>query len=138
MTVVLRPAADTTSIESVAAGLFRAWNAGDALAFAGFFSEDADLVNIHGMHLRGRQAIAGVYQLLFRSVFADSIAEGGISFIRKLRPGVAMVHLKIDLTVGSGALAGLQHIATSLAMVQEGSEWKIGPMHNTLVSASQV
>ena len=138
MTVVLRPTADTTSIESVAAGLFRAWNFADALAFAGFFSEDADLVTIHGMHLRGRQAIAGVYQLLFRSVFAGSVAEGSITSIRELQAGVAMVHGKIDLTVPSGALAGLQHIATSMAMVQVGSEWKIASMHNTLVNASQV
>jgi uncharacterized protein (TIGR02246 family) len=63
---------DSATCDTVIAGAIRAWIDGDGIEFASHFTEDADLVNIHGMHVRGRQAIAGLYDMLFRSVFAGS------------------------------------------------------------------
>ena len=71
MTAV-RAQSDAATCDTVIAGAMRAWNNGDGVDFASYFTEDADLVNVHGMHVRGRQAIAGLYDMLFRSVFAGA------------------------------------------------------------------
>jgi len=54
----VRAKLDVPTCETVIAGAMRAWINGDGVDFASHFTEDADLVNIHGMHIRGRQAIA--------------------------------------------------------------------------------
>ena len=70
---------DVASCDAVITGALRAWIDGDGVEFASHFTENADLVNIHGMHVRGRQAIAGLYDMLFRSVFADcSLSYAGV------------------------------------------------------------
>ena len=135
MTVVLGADADTTSIESVVGGLIHAWNIGDALAFAAFFAEDADLVNIHGMHIHGRQAIAGVYDMLFRSVFASSSATAKISAVRCPANKIALVHLKVVVRAQAAPLKGTHDVLTSLVMVHDASGWKVAALHNTLVTA---
>jgi uncharacterized protein (TIGR02246 family) len=43
---------------ALAARLQDAWNTGDGAGFAAPFSDDADFVNVYGMHARGRAAIA--------------------------------------------------------------------------------
>ena len=48
-------------------------------AFASYFTEDGDLVNIHGMRMRGQPAIAGIYDMLFRGVFRSSRLEPEVS-----------------------------------------------------------
>jgi uncharacterized protein (TIGR02246 family) len=118
----------------VIAGLIGAWNAGNAIDFAGYFTENADLVNIHGMHLRGRQAIAGLYEMLFRSVFADSSVCGGVPKRRKLRADVELVHLNVNFAVRSGPMAGEQSALVSLVMTHHGNRWAVASMHNTLVA----
>jgi uncharacterized protein (TIGR02246 family) len=119
-------------------GLIHAWNAGDALAFAAFFAEDADLVNMHGMHIRGRQAIAGIYDMLFRSVFAASNVTGTIRAVRCLVKKIALVHLKVVVKAQVAPLAGTHDVVTSLVMVHEASRWRVASLHNTLVTANGV
>jgi uncharacterized protein (TIGR02246 family) len=111
-----------------------AWNAGDALAFAGFFEEDAHLVNIHGMHLRGRQAVAWIYQMLLRSVFAASRATVSISSLRVLRKNVVLVHTKVAMKIPGGPMAGSHNVLASMVMLRDSGEWCVVSMHNTLVT----
>jgi uncharacterized protein (TIGR02246 family) len=131
---VVRTVAESATTENVIAGMIRAWNSGSAMDFAGFFAENADLVNIHGMHLRGRQAIAGLYEMLFRSVFAQSTVEDSISTRRKLRADVELVHAKIKFTVRQGPMFGEQNAVISLVMTHQQNRWMVSSMHNTLVA----
>jgi uncharacterized protein (TIGR02246 family) len=86
------------------------------------------------MHVRGRQAIAGLYDMLFRSVFADCSLSCTGSTRRQLRDDLVLVHLRADLNVRHGHLAG-QHLALSSAVLaQEGEGWAIASLHNTLVT----
>ena len=136
MTVV-RSGPQSASTEAVVSGLIRAWNAGRAMEFAGFFTENADLVNIHGMHLKGRQAIAGLYEMLFRSVFAESSVNPSAASSKRLRADVELVHLKVRVNVAHGHMAGEQNAVVSLVMTHHGNRWMVASMHNTLVSDSQ-
>jgi len=124
---------DYEAVEAVVGGLVRAWNKGDARSFAEYFAEDADLVNIHGMHIRGRQAIAGVYDMLFRSVFAASTTKASISSVRLLRKTVALVHLKVELKFH---VAPTNYTVTSLVMLRDGFHWKVTALHNTRVAGA--
>jgi uncharacterized protein (TIGR02246 family) len=135
VTAVRRPGTDSGSIEDVVGGLIAAWNNGDALGFAGFFQEDADLVNIHGMYLHGRQSIAGLYDMLFRSVFADSSTSAKISRKRFINKTTVVVHALVEFVASSGAMAGRHSALTSLVMVRDGSHWQVASQHNTLVSS---
>jgi uncharacterized protein (TIGR02246 family) len=116
--------------------MVRTWNAGDALAFAGYFAEDADLVNIHGMHLRGRQAIAGLFEMLFRSVFAKARVSGVVSSTRTLRKAVALVHLKFAIDAPAGNWRGNRDAVSSVVLVHDTATWRVASMHNTLVTSA--
>jgi uncharacterized protein (TIGR02246 family) len=133
---VVRTNPECATTETVVAGAIRAWNAGSATDFAGFFAENADLVNVHGMHLHGRQAIAGLYEMLFRSVFAKSSLQASVTSRKKLRSDVELVHLKVN-----GALrvsdTGDQNIVVSAVLTHQGNRWMIASMHNTLVSEAR-
>jgi uncharacterized protein (TIGR02246 family) len=120
----------------VVAGAIRAWNAGSATDFAGFFAENADLVNVHGMHLRGRQAIAGLYEMLFRSVFVKSSLRASVASRKKLRSDVELVHLKVNGTLRVSD-PGEQSIVVSAVLTHQGNRWMIASMHNTLVSEAR-
>jgi uncharacterized protein (TIGR02246 family) len=53
----IRPVETESKIEAVLAALRESWNRHDMSAFASLFSENADFVNVLGMHLRGRPAL---------------------------------------------------------------------------------
>jgi uncharacterized protein (TIGR02246 family) len=126
---------DVATCDTVIAGVMRAWIDGDGIEFASHFTEDADLVNIHGMHVRGRQAIAGLYDMLFRSVFAGCGLRYEGSTRRQLREGLVMVHMRMAVKICRGHLAGEHHALSSAVLAQNGNGWAITSLHNTLVAA---
>lgn len=132
MTAV-RARSDAGTSDSVVAGICHAWKAGDAIEFASYFAEDADLVNVHGMHVRGRQAIAGLYDMLFRSVFAGANLDYEVSCRRKLRPGLVLMHLRLEFQIVRGHLAGEHHVVTSMMLEQQRTGWAVVSLHNTKV-----
>ena len=134
MTVVLRSRAESGNFDAIVESLASAWNTSNAIAFAGLFSEDADLVNIHGMHIHGRQAIAGLYEMLFRSVFAGSTIMCSINQHRMLRPQVGLIHIKVAVDVPGGRMAGTHNVVTSAVVTRDHSDWRVASLHNTLVS----
>ena len=129
------PEAATT--ETVIEGLIRAWNAGSATDFAGYFTENADLVNIHGMHLRGRQAIAGLYGMLFESVFAKGSLQASMYSRRKLREDVELIHVNVNGSLHRDRTSGERHVVVSLVMARRGNGWMVTSMQNTLVSEAR-
>ena len=114
--------------------LTRAWNKGDSTNFASHFAEDGDLVNIHGMRLRGRRAIAGLYDMLFRSVFRRSSIEGEVSAFRRLCDNSLWVQARVSLHLPLGIMAGDHHAICTLLLMRNGSDWHIASLHNTLVA----
>jgi uncharacterized protein (TIGR02246 family) len=126
------------SCDAVVAGVSRAWNDGDGIQFASYFTEDADLVNMHGMHVRGRQAIAGLYQMLFRSVLAGTTVEYEVCGRRELCATSTLLHVRVELSVPHGRMAGDHHAQTSLLLQQTGGGWAIASLQNTMVNGTSV
>jgi uncharacterized protein (TIGR02246 family) len=132
----VRAKLDVATCETVIAGAMRAWINGDSVDFASHFTEDADLVNIHGMHLRGRQAIAGFYDMLFRSVLAGCRLTFEGSTRRQLRADMVLVHLRVAVKQCRGYLAGDHHTVSSVVLSRGVRGWAIASLHNTMVGSA--
>ncbi|MEO8593287.1 MAG: SgcJ/EcaC family oxidoreductase [Candidatus Solibacter sp.] len=128
---------EASSCEAVIAGVWRRWNDGRGLEFASYFAEDADLVNVHGMHVRGRQAIAGLYDMLFRSVFLDATVEYQVKGRRDLCQGSTMLHIRVDVNVPYGVMAGEHQASSTLVLQQQSNGWAITSLHNTLINGAR-
>jgi len=122
---------DTTD---VVFGLESAWNVGDSTAFAAWFAEDADFVNVQGMYARGRDAIAAGHEHIFKTFYAGSHVAYRVERSRQLRPDVAIVHLHARLSVPGGPMAGVHEARPSMVLTREGDRWWIAAFHNTFIS----
>lgn len=123
--------------------LVAAWNAGDAAAYAGLFTEDADYVTFFGLHTIGRKAIEESHRALFegplkgsRIGFAPSAGSGreGGARVRELGPGVALV-----VAHGGSALPGQEgpdpdrDSVITLTAVKGDEGWRFASFQNTRV-----
>jgi uncharacterized protein (TIGR02246 family) len=88
----------TTEIETIAAKLAEAWNRHDAQALAVVFAEDADFTNVFGMVAKGRAAIEALHAPLFKTIFKDSQITVTETRVRLIRPDVASVDVKWQMT----------------------------------------
>jgi uncharacterized protein (TIGR02246 family) len=118
--------------------MVRAWNAGSGEQFAACCEEDADFVNIFGMHARGRQAIAEGHDHIFRTVYAGSVLHYSVTGLRFLCEDVALVHMRARLQVPQGPMAGEMHSVPSMIMRRAECGWSVTAFHNTLVGKPPV
>jgi uncharacterized protein (TIGR02246 family) len=125
---------DSVTIAEVVQSLSKAWNTGDSRAFASHFTEDGDLVNIHGMRMRGRAAIAGLYDMLFRGVFRRSRVQSKLSESRRLCDDAVLMHMRVEVHIPLGPMAGDHDCMCSAVLQRRGEQWRVASLHNTLVS----
>ncbi|MFN7995106.1 MAG: SgcJ/EcaC family oxidoreductase [Bryobacteraceae bacterium] len=122
---------DRAALEAVFSGMQEAWNRADGDSFGTFFQEDADFVNVYGMHGIGRHAISDAHKMIFRTVYAGSRMQCRIMQARPISDRLALVHLSSRLEVPHGPLAGELRAAPSAVLEREGANWKIVAFHNT-------
>ncbi|MER6991837.1 SgcJ/EcaC family oxidoreductase [Saccharopolyspora hirsuta] len=116
------------SVEQVLSGLQRAWNAGDASAFAEHFGVVADFVDVVGRHQRGRAEIARQHRWIFDTLYRNSTVEFQLLDEREVAPGVVLAHTTSTLRVPAGPRAG-ETRSIQTVVVQDGS---ITAFHNTI------
>ncbi|MDQ7806998.1 SgcJ/EcaC family oxidoreductase [Amycolatopsis sp. A133] len=125
-------------VRAVLGRLTDAWNAGDAVAYARLFTEDADYVTFFGLNFPGREAIESSHQALFEGPLKGSKLTGQLGAsakVRFIRPDVAVV-----VVGGGSSLTGAEvgdegrESTVSFVLVQEGGEWLITAFQNTRVS----
>ncbi len=134
MTDTVTPTDITAGVAPIVQALQDAWNAADSAGFAAPFADDADFVNIVGMHVRGRDGIAAGHQHIFRTMYAGSRIEYRLKSARLLRPDVALAHVDAKLHVPVGPMAGDMAALWSAVLTREGGgAWRIASFHNTLV-----
>ena len=88
---------DEESIRAVVTAYCDAWNRHDMEALAELFTDDAQWVNIVGMHWPGRTAIVAAHNAYHRTFFKTTEIEAAEIEIGKIAPGVAtaVVLLKV-------------------------------------------
>jgi uncharacterized protein (TIGR02246 family) len=124
---------DKESLERLVGALEVAWNAADSDGFAATFADDADFVNVYGMHARGRNAIAAGHDFIFASIYKDSKVEYRVVSMRELAPGVALLHVSARLNVPAGSMAGTHQALWSGVATLSPDGWKFAAFHNTFV-----
>lgn len=122
-------------IDTVVSAVVEAWNRHDMQAYAAQFTEDADFVNVIGMHFRGRPKIESVHVDLHRTIFKNSILRAVNTTVRSVNDQVALAHVAWEMT-GAEGLPGwnvpeLRKGMMSLVLVRTGDRWLITAAHNT-------
>lgn len=129
---------DEEMIRRVAQRWEQAWNAHDMSAMAALLADDADFVNVWGMHWRGRDEIEREHANRHRTQFKDSVWKTGELRVQFLKPDVALVHLGWGMAAGrdpDGAPRKPRQGLFTWIMLKEQGTWRIRAGHNTNVSA---
>ncbi|MGD0630679.1 MAG: SgcJ/EcaC family oxidoreductase [Terracidiphilus sp.] len=130
--------ADRQAIRGVTDGFMDAWNRHDAKAFAALFSEDADFTNVRGAGASGRAEIEKFHAPLFATIFKDTKQKHTYVTIRFIRPDVAAVDVRWEMT-GVEDPAGnplpVRHGLLNFTMAKDQGKWQIVVMHNMDLAA---
>ncbi len=129
-----------TQMENIVAALAETWNRHDMAGYAALFSEDADFVNVVGMHWRGRREIEACHVRLHETIFRDSHVRCADWSVRMFREDVALVHISCQMIGAEGLenwkVAEVRRTQMSVVLVPaERSRygWEITALHNTEV-----
>ncbi|MGA2648474.1 MAG: SgcJ/EcaC family oxidoreductase [Candidatus Sulfotelmatobacter sp.] len=125
----------TAKVKSAVASLAESWNRHDMAAFAAAFAENADFVNVIGMHWQGRQEIEAKHTVTHRTIFRNSALQIVEQSVRFLNPTVALAHVWTQL---KGAESLRERVAPetrrtlmTCVLVKGADRWLITAAHNT-------
>jgi uncharacterized protein (TIGR02246 family) len=111
--------------------LLEAWNARDATAFAGLFTDDGSVVGFDGSPMNGRVEIASVLANIFGShQTARYLAK--VREVRRLGDEVRLVRAVVGMVPpGQAELNPAVNAIQSMVAVARGAEMRIALLHNT-------
>ena len=69
--------------------------------------------------------------MIFDTIYRGSRNAFSIEGLRSLRDGVALAHVRAELHVPNGPMAGELRALATAVLVREGDAWKIAAFHNT-------
>ncbi|MGW4644767.1 SgcJ/EcaC family oxidoreductase [Sphaerisporangium sp. NPDC004334] len=112
-----------------------AWARGDGRAYAAPYAPDADLINILGENLHGRQGIAVALQRYFQGALRHTRVLVNQERVRFVSPAMAVIIRQGCVLYGAekACRPDTLSINTSVAVKQAG-RWQITSFQNTLVS----
>jgi uncharacterized protein (TIGR02246 family) len=126
---------DRSAIRAVIKGYTHAWNQNGGKGFSNGFTEDADFVNIFGMHFKGKAEIEDRHLQILQNLMKGSSLKILDIRVREAKPGVAiaLVHWSLDgyrnpfCEKPSEVREGLfTHV-----FIKEADAWKITASQNT-------
>jgi uncharacterized protein (TIGR02246 family) len=127
--------ADETAVKALVARYDAAFNAHDTKAFAATFAPDADFTNWVGQAAHGRAEIEAFHIPIFTLVYKNGLQKITDTQIRFIRPDVATVDVRSDVTGGKtfdGKDIPLVKFLMSWTVTKEpDGRWLIKVMHNT-------
>jgi uncharacterized protein (TIGR02246 family) len=121
---------DRQAIEGIVAGYTQSWNQRKGHGFGDGFAEDADFVNIFGMHFAGRSEIERRHMQILETIFKGSQLEITSCTLREAQPGVVIALVRWKLASSSSTVK--QGIFTQLFLQSDG-QWQIAASQNTLI-----
>jgi uncharacterized protein (TIGR02246 family) len=109
-----------------------AWTAGDAVKFAAEFTEDSNVINVAGTHIRGRTALEKQIQSIVSTVFKNSVHRSRtVELARHLSESIILVVSSGIIDVPAGPLAPVANSRQTFIVVNKGGVWQIQHWHNT-------
>jgi uncharacterized protein (TIGR02246 family) len=125
--------AEDDAIRAVMGRFMDAWNLHDVHAFATVFAEDADFTSVQGKSATGRAKIEEFHSRPFATLFKDSHQKYTDIKIRYLRPDIAAVDVRWEMTGATDAQGNprpLRHGLLNFVMMKNDGQWQIVVMHN--------
>ena len=92
----------TPGLQATFASLSDAWKDGDGAAFAECCTEDVDFINLLGMHVKGRRAVAELHEKIFSGPYKGSTVAFTIESVRTISPSASLVIAPSRLDIPSG------------------------------------
>lgn len=119
-------------IEALIEREIRAWNQGDAVAYAEAVAPDCVFTNLFGQQFVGRDGFEQQHARVFAGVFKGSRLAQTIDHLRRIRPDVALVDTSATLSVPAGDLGPARTVHTRLlqVLVHDEGAWRIASYHN--------
>ncbi len=114
-----------------------AWKNGDGEAFAQCCTEDVDFINLLGMHVKGRRAVAELHDKIFRGPYKDSTVAFTIASVRAISPNAVLAIAPSQIDIPSGPVKGIVLAVASVLLVRNGDGWKLANFHNTRREATE-
>jgi uncharacterized protein (TIGR02246 family) len=115
------------------------WNLHDMTAMAALFAEDADFVNVGGMHWKGRDQIRKEHARSHELQFKESVLTVENVSVRFLKPDVALAHIEWWMKGDrdpDGTSRPPREGVMSWVLVKRGGVWRVASSHNTNVRIS--
>jgi uncharacterized protein (TIGR02246 family) len=123
------------AIRSMTEHYMALWNAHAIEEHSLLLTEDADLVNVVGMHVHGRQDIQKHHEQLHRTIFSKSVSRILNLSISSVDNSTVLVHMHWEMK-GAAKLPGWnipepRTGVMSLLWVKRSGEWRVRSLHNT-------
>ena len=140
MQTAAQPTTDAEAqIANIVAALADSWNRHDMATYAAQFTEDADFVNVIGMHWHGRSEIEARHVDVHRTIFRNSTLRTLDYSLRLLSPGVVLANINWEMAghenpPGANFAPGLRHGVITGVLVEREGRWLIAAFHNTDVA----
>jgi uncharacterized protein (TIGR02246 family) len=128
---------DEQAISAIIDQYADAWNHHAGKGFGEGFAQDADFVNIFGMHFSGREEIELRHIKILETFLKDSKLEILSSQLREIHPGlvIALVRWKIDgfRQPGSDLPGVIREGIFTQIFAHDPNRWEIVASQNTLI-----
>jgi uncharacterized protein (TIGR02246 family) len=111
-----------------------AWNRHNAKDFAAGYAQEADFTNVIGESEHGRTKVEAFHAPMFATIFKNSHVKQTVSKIRFIKPDVAAVDVKWEMTGAihsNGEAWPDRKGLINYIMVPEDGTWKVLIMHNS-------
>jgi uncharacterized protein (TIGR02246 family) len=125
---------DEEAIRSVISGTTDAFNKHDAKAYARFYAEDAEFINVQGEKIKGAAEIEKRLSTLFATRAKAAVLKTLHITVRFIRSDVAIAHVTGDMSGITGVEGDKvpPHRELSIRiLVKENGIWRVTAFHNT-------
>jgi uncharacterized protein (TIGR02246 family) len=132
---------DDQGIRKTVMGIEESWNTHDMKAFAKLLREDAEWINVVGMHWHGRDAVVKAHAIFHEIMFKDCRLKTDAMEIRGLGGGhaIAVVTTTQDsFTTPDGHVMPKGQTKQSYVLAKESDGWKIVHAENVRIDAEAV
>src|SRR5262245_2046596 len=100
--IAMTPQTDALDVTRLLSMIATGWNAASGAMLAKPFADEADFINIMGLHGRGREVIARGHDEILSTVFRGTRMTAVVDSVRFLRPDVAAVEATLSLQGADG------------------------------------
>lgn len=125
---------DGGAIRRMATRFAETWNAHDMEAMSALFTDDADFVNVAGMHWKGREQIRKEHARLHELQMKESTVTVRAVDVRFLKPDVALAHIEWKIEGDrdpDGTSRQPREGILSWVVTKRAGEWRIAAAQNT-------